>query len=129
MAKHKRWSDKPKSDVTSIDEEKNVEQETSIQKEPTSLKSLATSATKYSYIVMSIALLSGIFTPLTLGVDVEDVVFGMLSIILGLAGGILIFLGTKNQKFSAIMICGGLGIMIISLILIHELANRSLFGN
>ena len=34
MAKHKRWSDKTKSDVSSIDEEKNVvEQETSIEKE------------------------------------------------------------------------------------------------
>ncbi len=34
MAKHKRWSDKPKPDVSSIDEEEQlVEQETSVQKE------------------------------------------------------------------------------------------------
>ena len=45
MVKHKRWSDKPKSDTPSIDEEKNVvEQETSIEKESKDIKSLIVSA-------------------------------------------------------------------------------------
>jgi len=51
----------------------------------------------------------------------------MLSVFLGLGGGITIFLGVKNQKFTTLMICGGLGMMIASLILIHELADRPLF--
>ena len=93
MVKHKRWSDKPKSDTPPIDEEKNVvEQETSIEKESKDIKSLIISGTKYIYIVAAAALLSGIFTPLTIGEDWDQVIFGMLSIFLGLGGGVVIYL-------------------------------------
>ena len=128
MAKHKRWSDKPKSDTPSIDEEKNVvEQETSIEKESTDIKSLIISGTKYIYIVAAAALLSGIFTPLTLGIAVEEVIFGMLIIFLGLGGGIVIYLGVKTQKFTILMVSGGLAMMFASLVLIYEFAFQSLF--
>ena len=128
MVKHKRWSDKPKSDTPSIDEEKNVvEQETSIEKESKDIKSLIISGTKYIYIVAAAALLSGIFTPLTLGIAVEEVIFGMLIIFLGLGGGIAIFQGVKTQKFTMMLVCGGLGMMVVSLILIYELINKPLF--
>ena len=86
------------------------------------------SGTKYIYIIAAAALLSGVFTPLTIDAEAEQVVFGMLVIFLGLAGGIIIFLGIKKQKFTIIMVCGGLGLMVASLILIYEVANRSLFG-
>ena len=128
MAKHKRWSDKPKSDVPSIDEEKNVvEQETSIEKESKDIKSLIVSGTKYIYIVAAAALLSGIFTPLTIGEDGDQVIFGMLSIFLGLGGGVVIYLGVKTQKFTILMVSGGLAMMFASLVLIYEFAFHSLF--
>lgn len=128
MAKHKRWSDKPKSDVPSIDEEKNVvEQETSIEKESKDIKSLIVSGTKYIYIVAAAALLSGIFTPLTIGEDWDQVIFGMLSIFLGLGGGVVIYLGVKTQKFTILMVSGGLAMMFASLVLIYEFAFHSLF--
>ena len=128
MAKHKRWSDKPKSDVSSIDEEKNVvEQETSIEKESKDIKSLIVSGTKYIYIVVAAALLSGIFTPLTIGEDWDKVIYGMLSIFLGLGGGIVIYLGVKSQKFTILMVSGGLAMMFASLVLIYEFGFRSLF--
>ena len=128
MAKHKRWSDKPKSDVSSIDEEKNVvEQETSIEKESKDIKSLIVSGTKYIYIVVAAALLSGIFTPLTIGEDWDQVIYGMLSIFLGLGGGIVIYLGVKTQKFTILMVSGGLAMMFASLVLIYEFAFESLF--
>ena len=128
MAKHKRWSDKPKSDVPSIDEEKNVvEQETSIEKESKDIKSLIVSGTKYIYIVAAAALLSGIFTPLTIGEDWDQVIFGMLSIFLGLGGGVVIYLGVKTQKFTTLMVSGGLAMMFASLVLIYEFAFESLF--
>lgn len=128
MAKHKRWSDKPKSDVPSIDEEKNVvEQETSIEKESKDIKSLIVSGTKYIYIVAAAALLSGIFTPLTIGEDWDQVIFGMLSIFLGLGGGVVIYLGVKTQKFTILMVSGGLAMMFASLVLIYEFAFESLF--
>ena len=128
MVKHKRWSDKPKSDTPPIDEEKNVvEQETSIEKESKDIKSLIISGTKYIYIVVAAALLSGIFTPLTIGEDWDQVIYGMLSIFLGLGGGIVIYLGVKTQKFTILMVSGGLAMMFASLILIYEFAYQSLF--
>ena len=128
MVKHKRWSDNPKSDTPQIDEEKNVvEQETSIEKESKDIKSLIVSGTKYIYIVAAAALLSGIFTPLTIGEDWDQVIYGMLSIFLGLGGGVVIYLGVKTQKLTIVMVSGGLAMMFASLILIYEFAFQSLF--
>ena len=128
MAKHRRFSDTPKPDSVQKDEEiELVEQEIPSKETSTNIKSTLLSGTKYVYIIAAVALLSGIFTPLTIGAEFETVAFGMLSVFLGLGGGITIFLGVKNQKFTTLMICGGLGMMIASLILIHEVADRPLF--
>ena len=125
MVKHRRYSDKPKEYSTQKDEKiESQEQEISSEKTSLDFKSLVLSGTKYAYIIGAVALLSGIFTPLTLGVEIEDVIFGMLSIFLGLGGGIVIFLGIKLQKFTTIMVCGGLGMMIGSLLLIYESTNH-----
>ena len=128
MAKHRRFSDAPKPDSVQKDEEiELVEQEIPSKEISTNIKSALLSGTKYVYIIAAVALLSGIFTPLTVGEEFEIVAFGMLSVFLGLGGGITIFLGLKNQKFTSLMICGGLGMMIASLILIYEMADRPLF--
>ena len=128
MAKHRRFSDAPKPDSVQKDEEiELVEQEIPSKEISTNIKSTLLSGTKYVYIIAAVALLSGIFTPLTVGEEFEIVASGMLSVFLGLGGGITIFLGLKNQKFTSLMICGGLGMMIASLILIHEMADRPLF--
>ena len=129
MAKHRRWSDKIKSEELENKPNSENKEEISVDDSPYDLKSRLLSGTKYVYIVAITALLSGIFTPLTIGADIDLVAYGMLSIFLGLGGGILIFLGLKNQKSRSLMICAGLGMMVISLILIHELANRSILGN
>ena len=125
MAKHRRFSDKLKDDSFQNDEKLKL-QEQQISSEETSfdLKSLLLSGTKYACIIGAVALLSGIFTPLTLGIEIENVIFGMLSIFLGLGGGIVIFLGIKYQKFTTIMVCGGLGMMIGSVLLIYESTNH-----
>tara|TARA_Y100000590_G_C14955811_1_gene726726 strand:+ start:83 stop:472 length:390 start_codon:yes stop_codon:yes gene_type:complete len=129
MVKHRRYSDKPKDDSTQKEEKTEFqEQEISSEKTPLDFKSLVLSGTKYAYIIAAVALLSGIFTPLTLGVEIEDVIFGMLIIFLGLAGGIVIFLGIKYQKLTTVMVCGGLGMMVASLFLIYELLDKSLLG-
>ena len=123
MVKHRRFSDKPKEDSNQKEtelQEKNI----STEKTSLDLKTILLSGTKYAYIIGAVALLSGIFTPLTLGVEIEDVIFGMLSILLGLGGGIVIFLGIKLQKFTTIMVCGGLGMMIGSVLLIYESTNH-----
>ena len=127
MVKHRRFSDKPKENFSQKETETELEeQETSSEKTSLDFKSLLLSGTKYAYIIGAVALLSGIFTPLTVGAEIENVVFGMLSIFLGLGGGVVIFLGIKYQKFTPMMVCGGLGMMFISLILIYEIINKSL---
>ena len=124
MVKHRRYSDKPKEDSTQKDERIELqEQEISSEKTSFDFKSLFLSGTKYACIMAAVALLSGIFTPLTLGIEIENVIFGMLSIFLGLGGGIVIFLGIKYQKFTTIMVCSGLAIMFGSLVLIYESTN------
>ena len=129
MVKHRRFSDKPKEDSTQKDERIEIqEQEISSEKTPLDFKSLVLSGTKYAYIIAAVALLSGIFTPLTLGIEIENVVFAMLSIFLGLAGGIVIFLGIKNQKFTTVMVCAGLGMMVGSLLLIYESTNHPILS-
>ena len=128
MAKHRRFSDKPQSDPLEKNIEYNAEKEILAEESPLDLKSILLSGTKYAYIIAAVALLSGIFTPLTLGVEIEAVIFGMLSIFLGLAGGIIIFLGIKTQKHTTIMVCGGLAIMIVSLILIYQSTNHPLIN-
>jgi hypothetical protein len=130
MTKNRKWSNQPKNNppVQKNNESELIQKDIASKKEPTDKKSFIVSGIKYVYIVAAAALLSGIFTPLTLGVEIEDVLSGMFSLFLGLGGGIVIFLGIKNQKFTTIMICGGLGMMAVSLILILELADRSLFG-
>ena len=125
MVKHRRYSDKPKEDSAQKEEKIELQdQENPSEKTPLDLKSLLLSGTKYVYIVGAVALLSGIFTPLTIGTEIENILFGMLSVFLGLAGGIVIFLGIKNQKFTTVMVCAGLGMMIGSLLLIYESTNH-----
>jgi len=125
MVKHRRYSDKPKEDSNQNETETELqEKDISDEKTPLDLKTLLLSGTKYAYIIAAVALLSGIFTPLTLGIEIENVIFGMLSIFLGLGGGIVIFLGIKYQKFTTIMVCGGLGMMIGSVLLIYESTNH-----
>ena len=125
MVKHRRYSDKPKEDSAQKEEKIELQdQENPSEKTPLDLKSLLLSGTKYVYIVGAVALLSGIFTPLTIGTEIENILFGMLSVFLGLAGGIVIFLGIKYQKFTIVMVCAGLGMMIGSLLLIYESTNH-----
>ena len=126
MVKHRRYSDK--SESFEEDVEYKTEKEILSEESPRDLKSIILSGTKYAYIIGAVALLSGIFTPLTLNVEIWDVISGMLSIFLGLVGGIVIFLGIKYQKYTTIMICGGLGIMLTSLFLIYEIIDKSLLG-
>ena len=128
MVKHRRYSDKPKEDSNKKDGKIEFQEQETSEKTSLDFKSLLLSGTKYAYIIGAVALLSGIFTPLTLGIEIEDVIFGMLSIFLGLGGGIVIFLGIKYQKFTTIMVCGGLAIMVASLFMIYEVIGKSLLG-
>jgi hypothetical protein len=125
MVKNRKLSNTPKDNsIPKKEKTELIQNDIQSKKEPINTKSIIQSGSKYIYIIAAAAFLSGIFTPLTIDAEITTVVFGMLSLFLGLGGGILIFLATKNQKFRSIMVCGGLGMMVISLILIYELAER-----
>ena len=89
--------------------------------EPITTKSWIKSGAKYVYIVAAAALLSGIFTPFTIGSESQDVIFGILILFIGVGGGVLIFKGVIAEKTSTILVCVGLSFMIISLILIFQI--------
>ena len=89
--------------------------------ETTTTKSWIKSGAKYVYIIAAAGLLSGIFTPFTLDLELNIVILGMLVIFLGLGGGILIFKATTRKEHSSILIVTGLTLMVISLIAIFQM--------
>ena len=86
-------------------------------------KSWIKSGAKYIYIIAAAALLSGIFTPFTVGAEGETVVYGMLILFIGVGGGVLIFKGVTAEKTSTILVCVGLSFTTISLILIFQIVS------
>ena len=99
-----------------------ITDETNSTHTTSSLKSWTISGTKYIYIIAAAALASGIFTPLVSdGVDSEIVITGILGLFIGVAGGVLIFKGINRQNTSPILILIGLGLIIISLIVVLQL--------
>ena len=78
--------------------------------------------TKYAYIIAAAALLAGIFTPFTIGTEGENVVYGMFSLFIGVAGGVLIFQAVKTENSKTVLACIGLGLMAVSLALVLLLA-------
>ena len=126
MKKRRRSSNNPKSDSIDDSPEQSTVDKIFPEETPRDLKSYINSISKYIYIIAAAALLSGVFTPLTINAEITTVVYGILTILLGLGGGILIYLGTKNKRFSSIMVIAGSAIMIVSVIIIYELAGRSI---
>ena len=91
--------------------------------ETTTTKSWIKSGAKYIYIIAAAALLSGIFTPFTIGVEPQNVIFGILILFIGVGGGVLIFKGVIAEKTSTILVCIGLSFMTISLVLIFQIVS------
>ena len=109
------------------------ERKESIEEEPkdtttkeSPIKSWVTSGTKYAYVIVAASLMAGIFTPWTICVESGLVLQGILILLLGLAGGVLIFKAIKRQNPSKIMSFVGLGLMITSLILVYQISGRPL---
>ena len=98
-----------------------ITDETNSTHTTSSLKSWTISGTKYIYIIVAAALTSGIFTPfISDGIDLEIVIVGILGLFIGVAGGVLIFKGINRQNTSPILILIGLGLIIISLVVVLQ---------
>ena len=85
------------------------------------------SGVKYVYLIVCFALLSGIFYPLVTGDGWELTLKGIGVLAIGLFGGILLYKSITSEKRRGLLICGGFGLIAISLIIIHEFTGSSLY--
>ena len=83
------------------------------------------SGIKYAYLLAFFALLAGIFHPFIRDLPKEDLIYGILILFVGLGGGILVYKGITSQR-QLILTLSGLALMIISLFLIYQIADRPL---
>ena len=85
---------------------------------------------RYAYLLAIFALLAGIFFPLiTPGVPFEHAIQGIVTLSLGLVGGILLFKAATSDNRRGIFIAVGFALITISLVLIYHIQDtvRSLY--
>ena len=85
---------------------------------------------RYAYLLAIFALLAGIFFPLiTPGVPFDHAIQGIVTLSLGLGGGILLFKAATSDKRRGIFIAVGFALITISLVLIYHIQEtvRSLY--
>ena len=85
---------------------------------------------RYAYLLAFFALLAGIFFPLiTPGVPFDHAIQGIVTLSLGLVGGILLFKAATSDKRRGIFIAVGFALIAISLVLIYHIQEtfRSMF--
>ena len=85
------------------------------------------SGVKYVYLIVCFALLSGIFYPLVVGEGWEESLKGIGILSVGLFGGILLYKSTTSEKRRGVLMCCGFGLIVVSLIIIYELAGKPLY--
>jgi len=79
---------------------------------------------KYVYLGIFFALLSGFFHPLITDNSFVSVIFGIIVLFVGLAGGVLLYKSTITEKRRGIYLGGGFGLIVISLSLIFLITER-----
>lgn len=77
---------------------------------------------KYVYIIGFFMLLSGFFHPLISGARFDSVIYGSLVLLLGLAGGILLYTSINVENKKMILLGAGLGLLALSAYLVFLLA-------
>ena len=85
---------------------------------------------RYAYSLAIFALLAGVFFPfVSPGIPFDYVIMGILTLFLGLAGGILLFKATTSDNNQRILIIIGFALTAISLALVFQTADmfNSLF--
>ena len=85
------------------------------------------SGVKYVYLIICLALLSGIFYPLVTGTGWEQSLKGIGILSVGLFGGILLYKSITSEKRRGVLMCCGFGLIAVSLIIIYELIGSPLY--
>ena len=85
-------------------------------------KSILAQIPRYAYLLTIFALLAGIFFPLiTPGVPFDHAIQGIVTLSLGLVGGILLFKAATSDNRRGIFIAVGFALITISLVLIYHI--------
>jgi len=79
---------------------------------------------KYVYLTAFFALLAGFFHPLINGNSFDSVIFGVIVLFVGLAGGVLLYKSATSDKRREIYLGIGLGLIAISFVLIFQITGR-----
>jgi len=80
---------------------------------------------KYIYLVVFFALLSGLFYPLINNTSFDGVVIGVLILFVGLGGGVLLYRAATSENRRGIFLGGGFTLIVISLYYIFQLTGRA----
>jgi len=76
------------------------------------------------YLLIFFALLAGFFNPLISGSSFNDLIFGILDLILGVVGGVLLYKSMTSEKGQIIYFGAGFGLIFLSLVLIFQITGR-----
>ena len=84
---------------------------------------------RYAYLLAFFALISGVFAPLITQQSYDLVIQGIVTLFLGLAGGILLFKAITSDKRRGVFIAIGFALIAISLALIFILQEHLRYSN
>jgi hypothetical protein len=88
------------------------------------ITSKAITGAKYVYLIVFFAFLAGIFNPLINERPLDDVIFGIIVLFVGLAGSILVYKAATNENKRGILLGGGFGLIAISFYYIIQFTGR-----
>ncbi len=80
---------------------------------------------KYVYLIVFFALLSGFFHPLITNTSFDSVVVGVIVLFIGLAGSILLYKAAISEKRRMIFLGVGFALISISLFYIFQITGRT----
>ena len=79
---------------------------------------------KYVYLIVFFAFLAGIFNPIINERPIDDVIFGVIVLFVGLAGSILVYKAATTENNRGLFLGGGFGLIAISFYYIIQFTGR-----
>lgn len=79
---------------------------------------------KYVYLIVFFAFLAGIFHPIINERPLDQVIFGVIVLFVGLAGSILVYKASTNENRRGILLGIGFGLIAISFYYIIQFTGR-----
>ena len=88
------------------------------------LTSKVITGSKYIYLIVFFAFLAGIFNPIINDRPLDQVIFGVIVLFVGLAGSILVYKATNSENKRGILLGVGFGLIAISFYYIIQFTGR-----